>query len=75
MVKKRILISNDKDFGERVHRLHQPHHGVILLRLEDESTDAAISVLQELLNHYADRLADSFIVVNEKTVRFARTTC
>ena len=29
-----VLITNDKDFGEKVYR-DQCHHGVILLRLED----------------------------------------
>ncbi len=29
----RILITNDKDFGEKVHREQHPHHGVVLLRL------------------------------------------
>ena len=32
----RILITNDKDFGEKVYRDGRSHRGVILLRLEDE---------------------------------------
>ena len=31
-----ILVTNDKDFGEKVYRERQPHRGVVLLRLEDE---------------------------------------
>ena len=31
-----ILITNDKDFGEKVFREHSPHHGIIVLRLQDE---------------------------------------
>jgi len=31
-----ILITNDKDFGEKVYREQHPHKGVVLLRLEDE---------------------------------------
>jgi predicted nuclease of predicted toxin-antitoxin system len=31
-----ILITNDKDFGEKVYRERRPHKGVILLHLEDE---------------------------------------
>ena len=34
----RILITNDKDFGELVFRWGKGHHGVILLRLHDESS-------------------------------------
>jgi uncharacterized protein DUF5615 len=31
-----ILITNDKDFGEKVYRERRPDRGVVLLRLEDE---------------------------------------
>jgi predicted nuclease of predicted toxin-antitoxin system len=31
-----ILITNDKDFGEKVYRERHHHHGVILMRLADE---------------------------------------
>ena len=31
-----ILITSDKDFGEKVYRDKYPHRGVILLRLENE---------------------------------------
>jgi predicted nuclease of predicted toxin-antitoxin system len=31
-----ILITNDKDFGEKVYRERKPHHGIIFLRLQDE---------------------------------------
>jgi len=31
-----ILITNDKDFGDQIYREREPHHGVVLLRLDDE---------------------------------------
>jgi predicted nuclease of predicted toxin-antitoxin system len=68
-----ILITNDKDFGEKVYRDRRPHRGVILLRLDDERVASKIDTLQRLLRDYADRLADHFVVVTETTVRFART--
>ena len=34
---QRILITNDKDFGELVFLYHHPHTGVILLRLKREN--------------------------------------
>lgn len=33
---QRIVITNDKDFGDKVYRDGRLHSGVILLRLEDE---------------------------------------
>lgn len=67
-----ILISNDKDFGEKVYRERFSHRGVILLRLEDERAICKIEALHRLLSNYADRLADQFVVVTEARVRFAR---
>ncbi len=38
-----ILITNDKDFGEKVFKERRPHRGIILLRLEDERAPPARS--------------------------------
>ncbi|MCD6455494.1 MAG: DUF5615 family PIN-like protein [Methanophagales archaeon] len=67
----RILITNDKDFGELIYRGKKLHRGVILLRLGDERADNKIAVLQRLFDLYADQLTDNFVVVTESTVRFA----
>jgi predicted nuclease of predicted toxin-antitoxin system len=67
-----ILITNDKDFGEKVYRERHPHHGVIFLRLADERAANKIDVLRRLLEGYAERLPDRFVVVTEDRVRFAR---
>ncbi|MGB9618472.1 MAG: DUF5615 family PIN-like protein [Desulfomonilaceae bacterium] len=69
-----ILITNDKDFGEKVYRERRPHKGVVLLRLEDERTANKIAALQRLLTSYAGQLADQFAVVTERQVRFARAS-
>ena len=68
----RILITNDKDFGEMVYRDRMLHRGVILLRLDDQRAASKIASLRALLDVYADRLADEFVVVSETAVRFAR---
>jgi len=67
-----ILITNDKDFGEKVYREHKPHHGIVLLRLDDERATVKIEVLERLLANYSDRLVEQFVVVTEKSVRFAK---
>ena len=67
-----ILITNDKDFGDSVYRDRRLHRGVILLRLEDERAPSKIRVLSELFKNYLNRLPDSFIVITETKVRFAR---
>lgn len=67
-----ILITNDKDFGEKVYRERRPHRGIILMRLEDERAANKIEVLRRLLEGYAERLAGRFVVVTSTRVRFAR---
>jgi predicted nuclease of predicted toxin-antitoxin system len=67
--KNRILITDDRDFGELVFRLKLPHAGVIFLRL---GTYAPLSLkierLSFVLTHYSDQL-NQFIVVTTDTVR------
>lgn len=67
-----VLITNDKDFGEKIHKERRPHRGVVFLRLEDERVGNKIETLRRLLETYADRLTDNFVVVTESRVRFAR---
>ena len=67
-----ILITNDKDFGEKVYRERRPHRGVVFLRLEDERAAKKIDTIRRLLEGHADRLADNFVVVTETRVRFAQ---
>lgn len=66
-----ILITNDKDFGEKVYKEHRPHRGIIFLRLEDERTPSKIRALRKLLEHHAEHLTDRFVVVTESLVRFS----
>jgi len=66
-----ILITNDKDFGEKIHRERRPHRGIVFLRLEDERVGSKTNTLRRLFAGYADQLAGRFVVVTEKRVRFA----
>ncbi|MBA3768762.1 MAG: DUF5615 family PIN-like protein [Acidobacteria bacterium] len=67
-----ILIIVDKDFGEMVYRERRPHRGIILMRLENQRDANKIATLKRLLETYADKISDRFVVVTETQVRFAR---
>ena len=67
-----ILITNDKDFGEKVYRERRAHRGIIFMRLEDERAANKIQVLRRLLESYADRFEGQFVVVTETQVRFGK---
>ena len=67
-----ILMTNDRDFGEKVFRELHPHRGVVFLRLSDERPAAKIDAIRRLLESYADQLTDRFVVVTESQVRFSQ---
>ena len=66
-----ILITSDKDFGEKVYREKRPHRGIILMRLQNERSANKIYVLQSLFSMYLQKIPNSFVVVTENKVRFS----
>jgi predicted nuclease of predicted toxin-antitoxin system len=68
----RILITNDKDFGELVVRRHFPHRGVLLFRLKDENIANVQTRLKHVLAHYSDQ-CHHFLVVTQTRVRIRET--
>lgn len=69
---ERILVTNDKGFGDRVFREGRPHRGVLLLRLEDERPKHKIAALERVLQEYGEELSDRFVVVTERSIRISR---
>src|SRR2546421_12591602 len=64
-IEERILITNDRGFGEKVFRERRPHDGVVFLRLSNEHAANKIRVLDRLLSQYSDLLPGRFVVVTE----------
>lgn len=67
-----IIITNDKDFDEKIYREKKSHHGVIFLRLQDERPAVEINAIEKLFEGYSEALEDAFVVVSESQVRFAQ---
>jgi predicted nuclease of predicted toxin-antitoxin system len=69
---RRIVITDDRDFGELVSRHRQPHAGVIYLRL-GPLADLALRIkrLADVLQRHAGQL-DQFLVVGRESVRVRR---
>src|SRR2546425_12668591 len=65
---RRVLITNDADFGELVFREGLPHAGIILFRLPPGDTDAKIRRFGRLLATHSGRLTN-FVVVDRRGVR------
>lgn len=68
----RILITNDKDFGELVYRSGMPHAGVILFRLHNERATNRVRMIKHVLQNYRKKLKNNFVVVSEGHVRIRR---
>lgn len=65
-----ILITNDKDFGEKIFRERMEHKGVVFLRLKDECPANKIRILRYLIEKYSEKLPNQFVTVTETKVRF-----
>jgi predicted nuclease of predicted toxin-antitoxin system len=68
----RIVVTNDKDFGELVYRSGLPHAGVILFRLDDESAGNRVRMMREVLQRCGNQLKDNFVVATERKIRIRR---
>jgi len=61
---ERILITEDKDFGELVFRLRKRTVGIVLLRIDVSERDLKWPRLKKLIENHSDRLPGHFIVVS-----------
>jgi predicted nuclease of predicted toxin-antitoxin system len=65
---RRILVTDDRDFGELVVQQRQPHDGVIYLRLVSTVLSIRVSRVAAVLAAFPDGIAE-FLVVTEKRIR------
>ena len=69
---KRIVVTNDKDFGELVFRSGRHHVGILLLRLADESSENRVRLAALTVERYGAQLVGAFTVVTETAIRIRR---
>lgn len=69
VAEQRIIVTNDKDFGDKVYRDGHTHAGIILLRLADDRVATKLRVIETLLTQYEDKVANRFVVATERTIR------
>lgn len=67
---RRIVITNDKDFGEIVYLQKKIIYGIILLRIKGQNTSDKIMLIEKLLDRYPDKITSHFVVVTGKKFRF-----
>ena len=65
----RILITEDKDFGQLVYRLKLPTHGIILIRISSEDNIQKIKQFREAIMMYGDRMFGQFVILETSKIR------
>lgn len=68
----RVLITNDKDFGDNVYLHGMAHGGVVLLRLKDETPPVKIEAIRRVIETHGEEIIGEFVVVTERKIRFAK---
>lgn len=66
---ERIVLTEDKDFGELVYRLHRPVPGIILLRFDPADRPLKIPRLRSLLERHSNQLHGTFVVLDPERAR------
>jgi predicted nuclease of predicted toxin-antitoxin system len=70
----RIIVTDDKDFGELIFHRRVLSSGVILLRLTDRSIQARLKRLEAVWTTISARAQGSFMVISDKRVRLRPLT-
>jgi predicted nuclease of predicted toxin-antitoxin system len=68
-VQERLLLTEDKDFGELVFRDRLNSHGIILLRTGKSTIPQRIARMQQTWSVIQSNPSGRFIVITEKKVR------
>jgi len=68
----RILITNDKDFGELIFRQGRITQGILLIRAVNEESSNKLKLVKEVLEKAKNKLEGNFMVVNEVGIRIRK---
>jgi predicted nuclease of predicted toxin-antitoxin system len=65
----RVLLTEDKDFGELVFRRHYPVPGLVLLRIDPRAPRQRWERLEAAMAHFGDGLLGRYVVVEQSRFR------
>ncbi len=66
---KRLLLTEDKDFGDLVFRRGHPVPGIVLMRVGSENAQLQALQLVAAIKQYGERLFGQYVVVEEARFR------
>ena len=67
-----IVITMDKDFGDLIFKERRPHHGILLLRLEEATGPERATVVRLILEQHANELPGRFAVFQSDRLRISQ---
>jgi predicted nuclease of predicted toxin-antitoxin system len=68
-IERRLLVTEDKDFGELAYRLRRPACGVLLLRFDVADRGSKVSRLRDFIVQAAGRMVGAFTVLEVDKAR------
>jgi predicted nuclease of predicted toxin-antitoxin system len=71
---QRVLLTEDKDFGELVYRLQYPAYAILLLRFDPIKQRLKRQRLVEVLQQHGDDLTGHFVVIEMHRTRMRPLT-
>ena len=71
-LEKRILLTEDKDFGWLVFVSHAESAGVILIRFPGNARHAMARAVEQVVREQGDKLLNAFVVVQPGHTRISR---
>jgi predicted nuclease of predicted toxin-antitoxin system len=68
---KRVLLTEDKDFGWLVFASHADSAGVVLIRFPAGARSILAQSVLRLIQEYGDKLENAFVVIQPGQIRFS----
>ena len=64
-----MIITIDKDFGELVYKSGLAHSGVLILLLEDATSEEKVDVVKAILSEFATSIENKFCIYQNGKLR------
>ena len=68
-IENRIIITNDKDFGELIYLQKKISTGIILFRVKGQKAEEKVSLIKYLLENFGEKILNHYIVITEEKIR------
>ena len=68
-IENRIIVTNDKDFGELIYLQKKISNGIILFRVKGQKSEEKVNLIKYLLENYGEKILNHYIVITEDKIR------